>query len=174
MTIIETERLILRDYRAEDLSFLAKMDSDEKVMEFYPRTYSLQESADFIKKQSEQIKNEGFGFFAVEEKESGRFIGFAGLNRVDFEVDFTPAVEIGWRLVSDFWRKGLATEAARACLEYGRGLRLGEIVAFTAKINERSQRVMEKIGMRYEREFMNPRVAAESVLARHVLYSYKL
>ncbi|MFT5170330.1 MAG: RimJ/RimL family protein N-acetyltransferase, partial [Candidatus Marinamargulisbacteria bacterium] len=108
-----------------------------------------------------------------EYSETGLFIGYVGLMRVDFEARFTPAVEIGWRLASAFWGNGYATEAAKAALDHGfNRLQLQEVVSFTTKSNMRSQRVMEKIGPKHtsEDDFDHPKLDADSPLSRHVLY----
>ena len=99
------------------------------------------------------------------------FIGAVGLSHVRFEADFTPAVEIAWRLHRRHWGQGYATEAARAAIEDGfsrAGLR--EIVALTALGNIPSQRVMERLGMTRTLVFDHPNVPADSPLRQHVLY----
>ena len=96
------------------------------------------------------------------------FAGFVGLSVPRFEANFTPCVEMGWRLAADAWGHGYATEAARAALAFGFGeLGLREIVSFTVPHNLRSRRVMEKIGMTRDPagDFDHPTVGT-----RHVLY----
>lgn len=173
MKIIETERLILRKYLEEDILKLAAINEDEEVMEFFPKLYDLTETQDFIVLQNEQIDEKGFGFFALEEKESAEFIGFVGLNQVSFEADFAPAVEIGWRIAADKWNLGYATEAAKAVLEFGFDkIGLEQIVAFSPKLNKKSQRVMEKVGMKRDEggNFLHPQVAKDHALEEHILY----
>src|SRR4029077_20429589 len=97
------------------------------------------------------IEERGWGLWAVEVTEAERFIGYVGLAEPRFEAHFTPAVEVGWRLTRDAWGNGYATEAARVALAFGFDeLKLDEIVSFTAVINERSRRVMERLGMTHE------------------------
>lgn len=140
-------------------------------MEFFPKTLSQQESDDSYRRITAFIEQNGFGLFAAEEKESNKFIGFIGFNRPAFTSYFTPCIEIGWRLDRRFWNRGLATEGARACLEYGfSSLDFKEIVSFTSKVNIRSINVMRKIGMSFEGEFEHPNVEAGHSLRTHVLY----
>ena len=90
----------------------------------------------------------GFTAYAIELKSNGELIGFIGLMVPSFEAHFTPAVEIAWRLASQHWGKGYATEAAKTIVDFAFiTLKLEEIVSFTVENNIRSRRVMEKIGM---------------------------
>ena len=99
----------------------------------------------------------GFGLFALELQASGRFIGFVGLSVPHFLPELLPAVEIGWRLAADQWGKGLATEGARATLAFGFGRAgLNRIVSIHQVGNDASGRIMEKLGMRFERETLDP------------------
>lgn len=114
----------------------------------------------------------GWGLWAVEVKDGPQFIGFVGLNEVDFEAHFTPAVEVGWRLARQHWGNGYATEAARAAVDFAfQELALQEIVSMTTVANERSRRVMGRLGMVRDPadDFDHPRVPA-GPLRRHVLY----
>lgn len=107
----------------------------------------------------------------MEVKESKEFIGFIGFHRPSFEADFTPCIEIGWRLKRDAWGKGYATEGAKACLKYGfTELNFKEVYSFTAKINKPSEKVMKKIGMQYVKEFDHPKLEPNNKLCKHVLY----
>ena len=101
----------------------------------------------------------------------GTFAGWLGLMRPRFEAYFTPCVEIGYRLRTEFWGRGLATEGGRAVLRHGfEHLKLDEIVAFTIPANKRSRRVMDKIGLVFSGEFDHPLIAAGHPMRRHVLY----
>lgn len=148
MTIIKTTRLILRPWKEEDLEPFAKLNSDPRVMEYFPSIKSREESDEMVKMMQAHIERCGWGFWAASLIETNEFIGLIGLEDVYFKAHFTPAVEIGWRLAFEYWGKGLATEGAKAALKYGFAtLGLQEIVSFTAMPNQRSRRVMEKIGM---------------------------
>lgn len=88
------------------------MNADPRLREFFPKLLSRAESDAAIDAYVETQKRHGFTFWAVEEKASGRFAGFTGLKRTEFEAAFTPCAEIGWRLAHEVWGRGLATEAA--------------------------------------------------------------
>lgn len=172
---IETQRLILRSWQEEDIPQLARLNSDDKVMEYFLKKLSYQETIALYNQIQEEFITSGFGAYAVEEKETGAFVGFVGLHNVTFEVDFAPAVEILWRLLPDFWGRGYATEAAIACLNYAKDeLKLKEIVSFTSLLNNRSEHVMQKIGMTRIKEFSHPLVEPEHPLYKHILYKIVL
>jgi RimJ/RimL family protein N-acetyltransferase len=171
---LETKRLILRRWRAEDLVPFRRVNADPRVMEFYPAVLSAEHSDRIVERAQMHFREQGFGLLAAELKETGAFLGFVGLQRVPFDAPFTPAVEIGWRIGFEHWNRGYATEAARAVLDHAFGdLKLGEIVAMTYRGNHRSRRVMEKLGMAHDPkdDFDNPHPALEgTVLVPHVLY----
>lgn len=172
---IETKRLILRTWQEEDIPHLARLNSDEKVMAYFLKKMSYQETVALYNQIQEEFVAYGFGVYAVEEKDSGVFIGFVGLHNVTFEVDFAPAVEILWRLLPEFWGKGYATEAAIACLNYVKDeLKLKEIVSFTSLSNKRSENVMQKIDMTRIKEFDHPLVEPNHPLCRHILWRMDL
>ncbi|XKH49899.1 GNAT family N-acetyltransferase [Chryseomicrobium palamuruense] len=171
MVYIETPRLKLRDWKDTDLEPFRQLNADEEVMRFFPRTLSKEESDAFCQAIIAEIKECGFGLYAVEVKAKNEFIGFIGFHRATFESDFTPCIEIGWRLKKEAWGKGYATEGAKACLEYGfEELGFDEIYSFTAEINEPSKHVMRKIGLEFVKVFDHPKVDPESMLRKHVLY----
>ncbi len=167
---IVTPRVRLRQFRDEDLDPFAAMNSDPQVMEFFPRLWSREESQATLIRIREGFQNRGFGVYAAEV--NGAFAGIAGLGVAEFQARFTPCVEILWRLAHPFWRRGYASEAARAVLAMAfQNLAFPEILAFTASGNARSIRVMEQIGMQrdLEGDFDHPAVG-EQALKRHVLY----
>lgn len=172
---IKTERLILRPWQEEDLEPFAKLNADPRVREYFPGLLSRQESDQSIKLMSEHIEKCGWGFWAASLIQTGDFIGFIGLEDVNFKAPFThtPAVEIGWRLAFHYWGRGYATEGALAALQYGfESLNLKEIVSFTPVQNQRSRHVMEKIGMHHDPkdDFDHPKLSEGHPLRRHVLY----
>ncbi len=174
--MIKTERLILRSWRSEDLKPFTEMNADPRVMEYFPGILTQEESAQFAKKICTAMKQQGWGLWAVSVPGESDFIGYIGLAQVNFDADFTPAIEIGWRLAYDFWNKGYATEGAIAALKYAfETLQIDEIVSFTAVQNARSQKVMVKIGMTHypEEDFDHPKLAEGHWLQRHVLYRLK-
>ena len=142
-------------------------------MEFFPKALTRTESDAMAKRIREGIANLDFGLWAMEIVGVSEFAGFTGLNVPRYETPFTPCVEIAWRLAFDYWGHGYASEAARAVLTYGHEqLALREIVAFTAEINLRSRRVMDRIGMRFcpEDSFEHPLIRFGDRLSKHVLY----
>lgn len=172
---IETPRLLLRRWRASDREPFAQLNADPAVMRFFPSTLSRPESDEVADRIEQGIEQRGWGFYAAELRETGEFIGFIGLSVPGFEAHFTPCVEIGWRLAAAHWNRGLATEGANAAAAHALDtLKIPEIVAFTAKGNLPSRRVMEKIGMtRDAADFEHPRIAEGHPLRPHVLYRLK-
>lgn len=174
MTYLETERLILRDWNIDDLPAFAEMNMDAEVMRYFPSTLDVQESKAFYNRIQDEFSRNGWGLYAVELKSTGRFIGYTGLHEIGFDAEFTPGIEIGWRLASEYHNNGYATEAAMGVLSLAGSLGLKRIYSFTARINKPSERVMQKIGMSRIGDFVHPSVAVESPLSIHVLYRIDL
>jgi RimJ/RimL family protein N-acetyltransferase len=154
-----TERLVLRRWRAEDVQPYAALCSDPEVMRWIGdgSTATFEESERAIERFEQLWEQNGFGLFAVEEKASGLLIGFVGLSIPTFLPEILPAIEIGWRLARSAWGKGLATEGARAALAFGFGRReLDRIVSIHQGGNVASEKLMQKLGMRLERETVHP------------------
>lgn len=175
--MIETERLILRTWRDEDVEPYYLINQDPRVLEFLLGPPSMSEVKEFIRAMNDQLSGEAYTLWAVEEKETGLMIGFTGLHKIAPSLPFAPAVEIGWRLGSQYWGQGYATEAARAVIDYGfEKIGLDEIVSFTARGNVRSMRVMEKIGMRrdFKGDFAHSKLPKDHPLSQHVLYRMKV
>ena len=173
--IIETDtpRLRLRQWRDSDLAPFFELAGDPLVMEFLLPLPTRADSDAAVARTRSRIDENGWGFWAVEHRESGEFMGFTGLNSPMAELPFSPCVEIGWRLDKTFWGNGYATEGARLVLAYAIGtLALAEVVSFTAHANWRSRRVMQRLRMthRPEDDFDHPKIAEGHPLRRHVLY----
>lgn len=168
---LSTERLVLRQWRDSDLAPFAELNADPEVMRHFPAPMAREESDSFAQMVRQTIEGQGWGLWAVGVTGGRDYIGFVGLNTPRFEAPFMPAVEVGWRLARDHWGHGYATEAARAATAFGFDeLNLDEIVSFTAPANERSRRVMGRLGMTHDPrdDFDHPRVPAR--LNPHVLY----
>ncbi|HEY2777993.1 MAG TPA: GNAT family N-acetyltransferase [Gaiellaceae bacterium] len=166
MTELRTDRLVLRPWREEDRAPFAALNADPVVMEHFPSTMTREASDAFVDFNMATIAERGWGLWAVEAE--GEFIGFVGLN----EPRFRPGVEIGWRLRREAWGHGYATEAAQAVLAFAfEELGLDEVISFTTVANQRSRRVMERIGMTYDPDgdFDHPNVTDERIRP-HVLY----
>ena len=171
--MLETERLRLRNWQPSDREPFAQINADPRVMEFLPKRLTREESDAMVERIESHFREKGFGLYAVELREGGRFIGYVGLHTPTFTAHFTPCVEIGWRLANDSWGRGLATEGALAVVRYAfENIGLDEIVSFTVPVNLRSIRVMEKIGMTRDADgdFEHPNLPEAHPLRRHVLF----
>jgi RimJ/RimL family protein N-acetyltransferase len=141
-------------------------------MEYFERTLTRAESAELIARIERGFQQRGYGLWALELPGEIELAGFVGLTPVDADLPCAPAVEIGWRLAREAWGRGFATEAARRVVRFAFDeLGLGELVATTSAGNRRSRAVMERLGMRRDRDgdFLHPRVSAGHPLAPHVL-----
>lgn len=169
-TTIRTDRLVLRGWQESDRDAWADMSADPEVMEFFPSTLDRRAADSVFDRIAASLDERGWGLWAVEH--DGGFQGFTGLQPVPFEAAFTPAVEIGWRLRRSAWGRGIATEAARAALDFAWSeLGLDDVVAMAVAGNARSLAVMERLGMAHDpsADFDHPRVP-DGPLRRHVLY----
>jgi ribosomal-protein-alanine N-acetyltransferase len=167
------DRVRLRRWRDEDRHAFAVMNSDARVMEFFPTCLSQADSDAMADRIEKHFCEYGFGLWAIEVPGGAPFAGFAGLSWARFSAPFTPCVEAGWRLAFEHWGHGYATEAARLALGYGFGaLALGEVVSFTSSTNHRSRAVMERLGMRRDpaEDFDYPGMPESHPLRKHVLY----
>lgn len=172
MAELRTPRLVLRQWREADLEPFAALNADLEVMRYFPAPLTREESDALAERARSGISARGWGLWVLELIEGASFIGFVGLAEPRFDAHFTPTVEVGWRLAREQWGQGYATEAARAAVEFGFvELELDEIVSFTSVLNERSRRVMERLGMTHDPadDFPHPLVA-DGPLRPHVLY----
>ncbi|MDQ3930907.1 MAG: GNAT family N-acetyltransferase [Chloroflexota bacterium] len=148
---IETERLRLRIFRPDDVDRVAPYFADPEVMKWMSTGQPVpRERVELaISRFIERFRENGFGLFAVELKESGTVIGHCGI----IYLDNTPEVEIGYLLGQPYWGKGYATEAATAARDFGFNVvGLQRLVGIIRPGNVRSRRVLEKIGLRYEKD----------------------
>ncbi|MDH4570596.1 GNAT family N-acetyltransferase [Pseudomonas sp. BN414] len=168
-----TPRLRLRGWRDDDLPAFAALNADPEVMQHFPACLTRAQSDDLAARILAHFRDHGFGQWVVEHRGDGAFVGVLGLQNVNFEAHFTPAVEIGWRMMRRFWGQGLASEAAQATLAFAfEPLQLTEVVAFTVPANLRSRAVMDRIGLQHDPEgdFEHPLLAEGHPLRPHVLY----
>ena len=147
---METERLVLREWHPDDGDALASIFAEQAFWHFpFGRGLSREETDRFLARQLVHRERYGFGSWAAELKDDGPLIGYIGLAVPDWLPEVLPAVEVGYRLHPDYWGRGLATEGARASLEYGfRTLGLDRIIGIFTPANVASGRVMEKLGLR--------------------------
>lgn len=168
---IESPRLLLRSWKDSDTDAYIKMNLDPLVMKYFPKIISTEETLDHIQRIKQHFNEFNYGLFALELKAENRFIGFTGFSHPTFDSFFTPCIEIGWRIDSAYWNKGLATEAAISCLQYGfKTLKFEKIYSFTSTYNAASERIMQKIGMLKISEFNHPKLDKAHYLCKHVLY----
>ena len=167
----ETPRLKLRQWCPSDRSPFAALNADPQVMAHFPSVLNQAASDALAARCEALIASRGWGFWALERKDTQTFIGFAGLHIPTTALPFSPCVEIGWRLAANSWGQGLATEAAQAALQIGfNTLDLDEIVSFTAASNIRSHAVMKRLGMQAAGHFNHPDLPANHALSKHCLY----
>jgi RimJ/RimL family protein N-acetyltransferase len=173
LPVLRTPRLTMRPFLEQDREPFAQMNADPEVMAHFLAPLSREESDQLLDRITVGFAARGFGLWALVGSPDGGLIGFTGLSVPGFSAHFTPAVEIGWRLRRSAWGQGLATEAARAALDFGFGRAgLEEVVSFTSLGNVRSQAVMRRLGMTHDRrdDFDHPLVPRGHPLARHVLF----
>lgn len=172
MAELTTPRLLLRQWRADDLAPFGALNADPEVMRYFPAPLTRAQSDAFVAYARSTIAQRGWGLWAVEVRGVAPFIGFVGLNQPRFDAHFMPAIEVGWRLDRPYWGNGYATEGAAASLTFAfEELGCDEIVSFTSTINERSIRVMRRLGMTHDPadDFDNPAIR-DGPLRRHVLF----
>lgn len=169
--IFKSERLGFRNWTGEDLEEFAKLNSDEAVMEHFPNTLSEKEVEEFIDRLKQHYIENGFTYYATEILETKEFIGMIGLAFQEYKTNFTPAIDIGWRLKSSAWGKGYATEGAQRCLEYAfNELDINTIISVCTIKNKKSEKVMKKIGMTKKGEFSHPELINHPEYEKHFCY----
>lgn len=169
--IITTDRLGLRNWKDTDVAPFASMCANAKVMEHFPSTLSYNDTADLVSRLSTHCDEHGYTYFAVDVLDTEEFIGFAGLKNQDWESDFTPCVDIGYRLKENAWGKGYATEAAKACLEMAfTKFNIHRVLSFTTDTNAASEHVMKKIGMTLAGTVQHPSIVNDPRFKHCVVY----
>ena len=155
MIEIRTPRLLLRSWHDDDLAPMADINADPRVMHWIDdgSVRDLDQTAGDIERWEEEWDEEGFGLFAIELLASGELIGFTGLSVPEFLPEVMPAVAISWRIGSQFWGQGYASEAAHATLEFAlqdRGL--DRVISINRVGDNASENISRKLGMVPERE----------------------
>lgn len=170
---LATARLVLRPFVETDRAPFAALNAHPSVVESLGSSLTRAESDALVERCAAELESEGWGIWAVEVGGGPAFIGMIGLHRVNPALPCAPAVEAAWRIHPDWWGHGYASEGAAAALRHGFDAGgLDEIVAFTTTMNQRSQAVMVRLGMRRDPggDFDHPKVAEGSPYRRHVLY----
>jgi RimJ/RimL family protein N-acetyltransferase len=159
-TIIETPRLILREFVPDDVKALAKILAKPEVMRFSPTgAISIEQTAAKMASFIDSYIERGYGKWAVIERQTGQLIGYCGIAIAEIEGKYEN--ELGYRFDPNFWGQGLAKEAATACLEYALNtLKLSYVLGIVEPENHASIRVLEKIGM----EFVKKSLWCENVV----------
>ena len=153
MQVLETSRLILREFLEEDVEPLALVLSDPETMRFYPAPFDRAGVEEWIARNRRRYAEYGHGLWAMILKSSGELIGDCGLTVQN--VDGANEVEIGYHVRRDLWGQGLATEAARACRDLGFArLKVERLISLIRPENLQSRRVAEKNGMSIWKEMM--------------------
>jgi RimJ/RimL family protein N-acetyltransferase len=161
MTILETPRLILREFVPEDADAIARVLSDPETMRHYPAPYDRAGVEDWIARNRQRYKNDGVGLWAMLLKSTGAAdteslasaepVGDCGVLRQ--QVDGASFYEIGYHLRRDLWGRGLATEAATACRDWAfQHLKTDRLISLIRPDNLPSRRVAERNGMRLWKE----------------------
>ncbi len=170
---LRSQRCLLRQWKDSDLEPWVEMNADPEVRRHFTAVQTRDEALGEADRIRAALVQRGWGAWALEVPGVLPFAGFVGLIVPTWSAHFTPAVEIGWRLPRAAWGHGYASEAAAAAAAFAlQVLRLHELVAITVPANERSRRVMRRIGMGHDAagDFDHPRIAAGHPLCRHVLY----
>lgn len=169
--IFKSERLGFRNWTNNDLEEFAKMNADLDVMEYFPKPLTENETFKFIQRLQNHYKKNGYTYFTTEILETEEFIGFIGLAYQDYESDFTPGTDIGWRLKKSTWGNGYATEGAKRCLEFAFAqLNLDKVFSICAEQNSKSEAVMKKIGMIKKGSFTHPKLIDYPKLQKCICY----
>lgn len=149
--LIETARLLLREQTEADLAALLAVVGDEITMRYYPRPFTAEEALSWIRRNIRRYADYGFGLWAVVVRETGQMVGQVGL--APQRVDGREEIEVGWQINRRVWRRGYATEAARAARDWAfANTGLDHLISLIRPINEASAAVAAKLGMRPDRE----------------------
>ena len=169
--LFTSERLGFRDWIDSDVSKMIDINSDPDVMKFFPAIATKIQAVEFIDRMKLMYIEKGYCYFAVDQLKDEAFIGFIGFCYQIYKSQFTPGVDIGWRLNKKYWNNGFATEGAKKCLDYAFNvIKLKNIISTAPIINIKSIRVMKKVGMKKLTEFKHPRLKFDKRLEDCVCY----
>lgn len=151
--VIETDRLCLRKIQLADYRSICAILQDMDVMYAWEHAFSDSEVLEWINENLRRYDRDGYSYWAVIEKSSGRFIGVAGL--LAEEADGERYLGVGYIFNQAYWHKGYAFESASACVGYAAGvLHSGEVTAQIRPENTPSRKVAEKLGMHVKKQFV--------------------
>jgi len=151
-TIIETERLVLREYTMDDFDGLYEILSDGKTMKHYPMPYNEKGTIRWLEWSLENYQKYGFGLWAIELKETGQFIGDCGITMQNIDGEMLP--EIGYHLHRNHWRQGYAKEAATAVRDWlFRNTEFDAVYSYMTHTNIASYSTAASVGMKRIKEY---------------------
>jgi ribosomal-protein-alanine N-acetyltransferase len=155
---IETERLILREFRETDVDGFFEMDSNPAVHKYLGNNpiSTIEQAKVGVANIMQQYLDNGIGRWATIEKSSGNFIGWSGLKFIrEYENNRINFYDVGYRLIPKYWGKGYATESCKAALAYGfNTMQLNEIIGTANVENKASRRALEKCGLKFVEQFI--------------------
>lgn len=172
--IFTSQRLGFRPWSQDDVPAMAAINADPEVMKYFPAIQTEEQTAEFVERMQKHYGVLRFCYFAVDRLDTKELIGFIGLLEKTFESDFTPCIDLGWRLGQKHWGQGFATEGAKKCIEFAFSVAgLEEVFAICPQVNLPSEAVMKKIGMRKIKSFQHPLLKDDERLNPCLLYSIK-
>ena len=155
--LFTSESLGFRQWRDQDISKMTSINQDEAIMRYFPGLQSEEATKTAIENFRKEYAELGYTYFAVDYLVDQEFIGFIGMHIPNFEADFLPAVDMGWRLDKKYWYKGLGTEGASRCMQFAfEERKLEHLIAIAPQINLPSISIMKKIGMKKVKTFRHP------------------
>ena len=172
--LFTTPRLGFRRWQTADLDAFTAINSDPEVMRFFQKPLLKEDTLAMMERMERLFEEKGFCYFAVEHLADQSLIGAIGLGWKTFEADFTPTVDLGYRIGKNWWNQGFSTEGAAACLDYARQVQIPKVVAMASIGNLASIQVMKKIGMQYWKEFDHPDLKDSPSIQRCSLYQLTL
>lgn len=168
--LFTTSRLGFRTWQSFDLDDFAAINADPEVMRFFQKPYSKEDTQAMMERMQLMYEDRGYCYFAVDHLESKELIGTIGLGWKTFDADFTPCVDIGWRIGKKWWNQGLSSEGAKACLAFAKQKGIPQIVSMASIGNLASIEVMKKIGMSHWKNFEHPDLQGFPEIKSCILY----
>lgn len=153
--IIQTEHLLLRKLTMNDVQAWHQILSDQETMQYYPRPFDMDQTKKWINWNLDNYSKYGFGLWAIILKETNQFIGDCGITMQNIYGDGNLFPEIGYHIDKQFWCKGYASQAAKACLRYAFENNFAEVFSYQKRTNIPSRRVAEKMGMSLRKEYID-------------------
>ena len=154
--MLETQRLILREYTLDDFSALYEILSDEETMQHYPAPFDKEKTLGWIKWNLENYNKYGFGLWAVVLKETGGFIGDCDITIQNIDGELLP--EIGYHISKRYWRQGFAKEAASAVRDwFFNNTQYDAVYSYMKYTNIGSYSTAMSIGMKKVKEYPDPK-----------------